>query len=174
MPGSVSRTASSASGDATHAKWLPVWCPGERSNNGNVKPRFVNSSTVTALRGNAIVRGAITPGICASRSVTRALPLASTACGSLITGAPERATISRAMPNGAERPVDVADAVEDRVMRGQFEPRLIAFGDERVQPHDVAIEERMRDDVAAVRGQQQQHVDRLAFAVNTARRARPV
>jgi hypothetical protein len=53
-----------------------------------------------ALRGKAIVRGAITPGICASRSVTLARPLASTASGSLITGLPERATISRATRNG--------------------------------------------------------------------------
>jgi hypothetical protein len=54
-----------------------------------------------ALRGNAIVRGVITPGMRASRSVTLARPLAKTAAGSLITGAPERATISRATRSGS-------------------------------------------------------------------------
>jgi hypothetical protein len=41
---------------------------------------------------------------------------------------------------------------------------LIAFGDERVQAHDAAIEERVRDDVPAVRGQHEQHVDRRSRA----------
>ena len=68
-------------------------------------------------------------------------------------------------PQRIERPVDIADAVEDQVVRRQLEPRLIAFRDEGVQTHDAVVEERMGHDVAAVRGQQQQHVDRRPLAV---------
>jgi hypothetical protein len=46
-----------------------------------------------------------------------------------------------------------------------LEPRLIAFGDDGVHPHDAAIEERVRHDVAAVRREYLEHVDRLARAV---------
>jgi hypothetical protein len=50
------------------------------------------------------------------------------------------------------------------MVRGQLEPRLVAFGYERVEPHDAAVEEGVRDDVSAVCGQQEQHVDRRSRA----------
>jgi hypothetical protein len=60
--------------------------------------------------------------------------------------------------------IGVADRVEHHVMRRHVHRRAIAFDDERIGAHGAAIEQGRRHDVAAVRRDEQQHVDRRRVA----------